>query len=106
VAGSVVEEVDRQAGGPDRALGRSGKVAPDHAGHGRFYGHCNNWSRCTPPACVRPRGTSEPRGGKVDCDSRRDVGPTKTMRGVFMTQLNRLERLAVLSALREWPFHV
>jgi hypothetical protein len=53
VAGSVVEEVDRQAGGPDRALGRSGKVAPDHAGHGRFYGHCNNWSRCTPTRAAR-----------------------------------------------------
>ena len=36
----------------------------------------------------------------VDCDSRRAVGPTKTIRGVYMAQLNRLERLAVLSALR------
>jgi hypothetical protein len=42
--------------------------------------------------------------GAVDCDSRRAVGPTKTIRGVFWTQLNRLERLAVLSALREWSF--
>ena len=42
----------------------------------------------------------------VDCDSRRAVGPTKTIRGVFMTQLNRLERLAVLSALREGSFYV
>ena len=44
--------------------------------------------------------------GAVDCDSRRAVGPTKTIRGVYMTQLNRLERLAVLSALREWSFYV
>ena len=42
--------------------------------------------------------------GAVDCDSRRAVGPTKTIRGVCMTQLNRLERLALLSALREWSF--
>ena len=44
--------------------------------------------------------------GAVDCDSRRVVGPTKTIRGVYMTQLNRLQRLAVLSALREWSFYV
>ena len=31
----------------------------------------------------------------IQCDSRRAVGPTKTIRGVYMTQLNRLERLAV-----------
>jgi len=36
------------------------------------------------------RGTSEPRAGAVDCDSRRAVGPTKIIRGVYMTQLNRL----------------
>jgi hypothetical protein len=30
----------------------------------------------------------------VDCNSRRAVGPTKTIRGVYMTQLNRLDRLA------------
>ena len=52
------------------------------------------------------RGTSAPRAGAVDCDSRRAVGPTKIIRGVYMTQLNRLERLAVLSALREWSFYV
>jgi hypothetical protein len=40
----------------------------------------------------------------LDCDSRRAVGPTKTIRGVYMTQLNRLERLAALSAIREWSF--
>ena len=39
--------------------------------------------------------------GAVDCDSRRAVGPTKTIRGVSWTQINCLERLAVLSALRE-----
>ena len=37
----------------------------------------------------------------LDCDSRPAVGPTKTIRGVYMTQLNRL---AVLSALRGWSF--
>ena len=42
----------------------------------------------------------------LDCDSRRDVGPTKTIRGVYMTQLNRLRRLALLSALRERSFYV
>ena len=46
---------------------------------------------------------AEPRNhgaGAVDCDSRRAVGPTKTIRGVSMTQLNGLKRLAVLAALR------
>ena len=42
----------------------------------------------------------------VECDSRPAVGPTKTIRGVYMTQLNRLQRLAALSALREWSFYV
>ena len=42
----------------------------------------------------------------VDCDYRRAVGPTKTIRGVYMTQLNRLERLAALSAPNEWSFYV
>ena len=43
----------------------------------------------------------------VDRDSRRAVGPTKTIRGVlvYMTQLNRLQRLAALSAFREWSFY-
>jgi hypothetical protein len=44
------------------------------------------------------------RAGAVDCDSRRAVGPTKTIRWVVWTQQNRLERLAVLSALRERSF--
>ena len=52
------------------------------------------------------RGTSEPRGGTVDCDSPRVVGPIRTIRGVYMTQLNRLQRLAALSAPNEWSFHV
>ena len=39
----------------------------------------------------------------VDCDSRRDVGPTKIIQGVFRTQPN-LCRLAVLSAVRQWSF--
>ena len=50
---------------------------------------------------------AEPRNhgaGAVDCDSRSAFGPTKIIRGVYMTQLNSLERLAVLSALREWSF--
>ena len=34
--------------------------------------------------------------GAVDCDSRRAVRPTKTIRGVVWTQLNCLER--------EWSF--
>ena len=42
--------------------------------------------------------------GAVDCDSRRAVGPTKTIRGVYMTQLNRLQRLAAFSARNEWSF--
>ena len=39
--------------------------------------------------------------GRLDCDSRRAVGLTKTIRGVYMTQLNRLQRLAALSAPNE-----
>ena len=42
--------------------------------------------------------------GAVDCDSRRAVRPTKTIRGAVWTQLNRLQRSAVLSAFREWSF--
>ena len=58
---------------------------------------------------LHARAAAEPRNhmaGTVDCDSRRAVGPTKTIRGVYMTQLNRLQRLAALSALREWSFEV
>ena len=58
---------------------------------------------------LHARAAAEPRNHMaraVDCDSRRDVGPTKTIRGVYMTQLNRLQRLAALSALREWSFYV
>ena len=40
----------------------------------------------------------------LDCDSRRAVGPVRTIRGVYMTQLNRLELLAALSAPNEWSF--
>ena len=58
-------------------------------------------ARRSPAAEARKHGA-----GAVDCDSRRAVGPTKTIRGVSMAQLNRLERLAVLSALREWSFYV
>ena len=42
----------------------------------------------------------------VDCDSRRAVGPIRTIRGVYMTQLNRLQRLAALSTPHEWSFYV
>ena len=44
--------------------------------------------------------------GAVDCDSRRAVGPIRTIRGVYMTQLNRLQRLAALSTPNEWSFYV
>ena len=44
--------------------------------------------------------------GVVDCDYRRAVGPTKIIRGVLWTQLNRLERLVVLTSLRERSFYV
>ena len=46
----------------------------------------------------------KPGAGIVDCDSRRAVGPIKTIRGVYMTQLNSLRRLAALSASNEWSF--
>ena len=44
--------------------------------------------------------------GAVDCHSRRAVGPIRTTRGVYtsMTQLNRLQRLAVLLARNERSF--
>ena len=42
--------------------------------------------------------------GAVDCDSRRAVGPIRAIRGVYMTQLNRLQRLAALSTPNEWSF--
>ena len=42
----------------------------------------------------------------LDCDSRRAVGPVRTILWVFMTQLNRVERLAVLSASNERSFYV
>jgi hypothetical protein len=44
--------------------------------------------------------------GDVDCDSRRAVGPIRNIRRVYMTQLNRLQRLAVLSSPNEWSFYV
>jgi len=53
------------------------------------------------------KGTASPSNdgaGRLDCDSRRAFGPTKTIRGIFWTQLNRLERLAALSAIRERSF--
>ena len=56
---------------------------------------------------LQARAAAEPRNhmaGAIDCDSRRAVGPTKTIRGVYMTRLNRLQRLAALSAPNEWSF--
>ena len=53
--------------------------------------------------CTGTASSSNDGAVAVECDSRRAVGPTKTIRGVYMTQLNRL---AVLSALREWSFYV
>ena len=58
---------------------------------------------------LHTRAAAEPRNhmvGTADCDSRRAVGPTKTIRRVSMTQLTCLERLAILSALREWSFRL
>ena len=58
---------------------------------------------------VRRTGTASSGNDTVlclDCDSRRAFGPVRTIRGVYMTQLNRLERLAALSAPNEWSFHV
>jgi hypothetical protein len=59
---------------------------------------------------LHARAAAEPRNlmaGAVDldCDSRRAVGPTKTIRGVYMTQLNRLHRLAALSTFRGYGFY-
>ena len=63
------------------------------------------WGPLSPCQFLTSTATKSNDGaGTADCDSRRAVGPTKTIRGVYMTQLNRLQRLAVLSALREWPF--
>jgi hypothetical protein len=50
--------------------------------------------------------TSNDEAGRLDCDSRRALGPIRrTIRGLYMTQLNRLQRLAVLSARNEWSFY-
>ena len=54
-----------------------------------------------PAAEARKRGA-----GDVDCDSRRAVGSIRTIRGVYMTRLNRLKRLVALSAPNEWSFYV
>jgi hypothetical protein len=66
-------------------------------------GFCK-FTRDTVVPCMRarPRNLGTCDGGSVDCDSHRDVGPTKTIRGVYMTRLNHLQRLAALSAIREW----
>ena len=53
------------------------------------------------PTAVGTASSANNRAVAVDCDSRRAVGPTKTIRGVYMTQLNRLQRLAALSGIRE-----
>ena len=63
----------------------------------------------THTVCISRTGTASSGNDKVlclDCDSRRGVGPTKTIRGVFWTQLNGLQRLEALSDLRERSFYV
>ena len=58
---------------------------------------------------LHARAAAEPRNhraGALDYDSRRTLGPIRTIRGVSMTQLNRLERLAALLATNEWSFLV
>ena len=58
---------------------------------------------------LHARAAAEPRNhmaGTVDCDSRRAFGSVTTIRGVYMTQLNRLQRLAAFSALRGYGFYV
>ena len=39
---------------------------------------------------LRTATTGNDGAGAVDCDSRRAVGPIRTIRGVYMIQLNRL----------------
>ena len=67
------------------------------------YGRTLHARDRAPAAEARKHGA-----GAVDCDSRRAVGPIRTTRGVYtsMTQLNRLQRLAALSAPNEWSFYV
>ena len=59
-------------------------------------GFCNLRAIRPYPVCARgaePRNHGVGHGvGDVDCDFRRAVGPTKTLRGVYMTQLNRVWR--------------
>jgi hypothetical protein len=58
---------------------------------------------------LHARAAAVPRNhmvGAVDCDSRRAVGHVRTIQGVYMTQLNRLQRLAAFSAPNEWSFYV
>ena len=43
---------------------------------------------------------------QVARDPELNRGNQRTIRGVYMTQLNRLERLAPLSAPNEWYFYV
>ena len=50
---------------------------------------------------LHARAAAEPRNhmaGTVDCDSRRAFGSVTTIGVVYMTQLNRLQRLAAFSA--------
>jgi hypothetical protein len=60
-------------------------------------------ARRAPAAEPRNHGAGEWAAGAVDFDSRHAVGPIRTIRGVYMTQLNRLQRLAALSAPKEEP---
>ena len=56
---------------------------------------------------LHARAAAEPRNhmaGTVDCDPRRAFGSVTTIRGVNMTQLNRLQRLAAFSARNGYGF--
>ena len=72
-----------------------------------LHHHTSNTKFSAFESTIVPRGTASTGNDGVlclDCDSRRAFGPTKTIRGVFWTQLNRLERLAALSAFRGYGF--
>ena len=76
-----------------------------------MYTHTLGLPECTSLYCVpvldsSTASKSNDGTGRLDCDSRRAVGPTKTIRGVYMTQLNRLQRLAAFSGLRGYGFYV
>jgi hypothetical protein len=95
---SCLDCVSRRAFGPTKTI------------RGIFWtqlGHANDGTQASLDSQGITRGTASSSNDGVlclDCDSRRAFGPTKTIRGIFWTQLNRLERLAALSAIRERSF--